>query len=347
LTLLALLSLPQTSQGEDNYATVFIYHRFGDKRYPSTSVSLEEFKKQLTYLKKHGYRAITVRELYRIVKEGKEIPPKTVLITIDDGYKTTFKAFKLLKEFNFPFTVFLYMEAVGRYPDFLTLKQIREMEKSGLVEFENHLYSHPRLAKYRVKLSKKEYLKFLEREAELSEKKFKEIFKRKPQFLAFPYGEYDRLSVKFFKNRGYKLLFTQDRGSYSGSGILVPRMAVVGSWASFKKFVRDLKVRPLPVVEHKPPYGVIRENSVLPEFKVEGIEKYDNCSVYATKNGWVKAEENKEGEVKAVRPISIKTLSTRIGIRCYEKKGRGKAEFFYLVIKGAKPPVKTKKGFRQ
>ncbi len=347
MTLWALLSLPQTSQAGDNYATVFIYHRFGDKRYPSTSVSLEEFKKQLIYLKEHGYRVISVRELYQILKSGEEIPPKTALITIDDGYRTTYKAFKLLKEFNFPFTVFLYMEAVGRYPDFLTIKQIREMEESGLAEFENHLYSHPRLAKYRVKLSKSEYVRFLKKEAELSEKRFYEIFKRKPEFLAFPYGEYDRISVNFFKNRGYKLLFTQDRGSYSGKGTLVPRMAVVGSWSSFKKFIRDLKVKPLPVVEHKPPYGVVRENTILPEFKLDGTERYKNCSIYATKNGWIKAKENKKGEVKPIKGILLKTLSTRIGIRCYEKDSGRKAEFFYLVIKGDRAPKEVKKGFRQ
>ncbi len=335
------LSWLQTSLASDNYATVFIYHRFGDPRYPSTSVSLEDFRRELEYLKKKKYRVIKLSELYRLISRGKKIPPKTVVITIDDGYRTTYKAFKLLKEFNFPFTVFLYMEAVGRYPDFLTLKQIREMEDSGLAEFENHLYSHPSLAKLRVKLTREEYVKVLKREAKLSEERFKEIFGRKPHFLAFPYGDYDRISVKFFKERGYKLLLTQDRGSYDGRGILVPRFAVVGSQSGFKRFVKDLEVEPLPLKEHRPPIGVTDQNPLKIEFRVEEHESYGTCWIYLSKAGWVRGV--KEGEwIKSSKELWAKKLRSRAGIKCRNLKSGKKAEFFFLFIekepKGGKSP---------
>jgi len=77
------------AQASSNYATVFIYHRFGDSRYPSTSVSMEDFEKQVRYLKKHGYRFLKVKELYQIVSSGREIPEKSVLITVDDGYRSS------------------------------------------------------------------------------------------------------------------------------------------------------------------------------------------------------------------------------------------------------------------
>ena len=326
--------MPQGALPSDNYATVFIYHRFGDERYPTTSVSLEDFKKQLEYLKNNGYRVVKLSELYKMAQE-KKIPPKTVAITVDDGYRTTYKAFKLLKEFNFPFTLFLYMEAVGRYPDFLTEEQLREMEESGLVEFENHLYSHPRLARLRIKLTEKEYLKVLKREAELSEKRFLKLFGRKPRFLAFPYGDYDRISVEFFKKRGYKLLLTQDRGNWDGKRVLVPRMAVVGSQSSFKRFVADLKVEPLPIKKHEPPIGLYKKPTVRPVFGVE--ERFKNCWVYLTEIGWVKGV--KEGiRVTAQRELPLKKPSTRVGIRCRDGETKRKAEFFYLIIKGAQSP---------
>ena len=319
---------PQTNNG---YATVFIYHRFGDSRYPTTSVSMEDFKREMLYLKKNNYNVISLKELYKLIEEKKPIPPKTVVITIDDGYKTTMKAYRILKEMNFPFTVFLYMEAINRYPDFLTEKEIREMEKSGLAEFENHLYSHPNLAKWRLTLSKAEYIKRLKREKELSEKKFLKLFGRKPEFLAFPYGDYDRINVKFFKESGYRLLMTQDRGTYSGRGILVPRMAVVGSQSGFRKFVSDLKIEPLPVIKHTPDYGVYGKNTVKPVFYIENPERYKNCWIYATKNGWVRGI--KEGErVGSSLPLKIKSHTTRIGIRCWDTKNRQKAEYFFLLL---------------
>ncbi|SMO33811.1 Polysaccharide deacetylase [Balnearium lithotrophicum] len=337
------LSLLQVAYSFQNngYATVFIFHRFGDKRYPSTSVSLEDFKREMEYLKKNGYRVVSLRELYREVHSGKGIPPKTVVITIDDGYKTTLKAFKILKDLGFPFTVFLYMEAVGSYPDFLTLSDLKEMEKSGLVDFENHLYSHLDLGKLRIKLTEEEFLKVLKKEKSLSERKFFRIFKRKPEFLAFPYGNYDKLSVKFFESAGYKLLMTQDRGAYNGKSYLVPRMAIVGSQSGFKNFLEDLKIEPLPVVKHYPDYGLVERNSFKPIFWIEEAENYKNCWIYGTKNGWVKAEK-KGSMIISKRKIYIKRYATRIGIRCWNRKTNRKAEYFFLVLKGDIAPKETK-----
>jgi len=330
--------LLQTASALDNYATIFVFHRFGDKRYPSTSVSLDDFRKELSYLKENGYQVISLEQLYKIISSGKEIPKKSVVITIDDGYRTTYKAFKILKEFKFPFTVFLYMEAIDRYPDFLTLKQIREMEESGLVDFENHLYSHPSLAKLRAELPRERYLKVLKREAELSEKRFKEIFGRKPKFLAFPYGEYDKISVSFFKERGYKLLLTQDRGSYSGKGILVPRFAVVGNQSGFKNFVRNLQIEPLIVEEHKPDIGLIKTDLVEIAFKVEKPEEYKSCWIYLTGNGWVRGIREKSW-IRSPFKLKLKKLRSRAGIRCINRETGRRAEFFYLIIgKGAKAP---------
>jgi len=325
--------LLQTSaaQNSSGYATVFIFHRFGDSRYPTTSVSMEDFKREMFYLKENGYNVISLKKLYQIIKEKKPIPPKTVVITIDDGYKTTMKAFEILKKLNFPFTVFLYMEAIDRYPDFLTKAQIEKMESSGLADFENHLYSHPNLAKWRLTLTKEEYLRKLNREKELSERKFENLFGRKPEFLAFPYGNYDKISVKFFKDSGYKLLMTQDRGTYSGKGILVPRMAIVGSQSSFKKFVSDLKIEPLPVVKHDPNYGVYPKDTVKPVFYIENPEKYKNCWIYVTKNGWVKGIK-KENRVESSTSLKIRNSATRVGIRCWNTETKRKAEFFFLLL---------------
>lgn len=130
----ALLILLTCVEAFAGHATILLYHRFGDARYPTTSVSMEEFERQMRYLKENGYRVVRLSTLVDTLKRGEEVPPKTVAITIDDGYRSTMKAYEVLRRYGYPFTVFLYMEAVGRYPDFLTLEQIRKMELSGLAE---------------------------------------------------------------------------------------------------------------------------------------------------------------------------------------------------------------------
>ncbi len=321
-----------------NYATVFIFHRFGDHRYPSTSVSMKDFEKEMKYLKTHNYNVVSMEKLYEFVSSGKPIPPKTVVITIDDGYKTTMKAFKVLKKYKFPFTVFLYMAAIDRYPDFLTLEQIKEMEKSGLVTFGNHLYNHPNLGWKRLHLSKGKYLKLLQEEEKKSRDRFKKLLGYEPEFLAFPYGDYDKLSLKFFKN-GYKLLFSQNRGTFSGREFPVPRMAVVGSQSGFRLFVEDLNIEPLPVVKHTPDIGLTDRNPVSISFEIENPENYRYCSIYATGIGWLNSVEKKGNIVKLKEKLTLVKYKTRIGIRCYDRKTGKKAEFFFLVLE--KKPGKS------
>ena len=319
---------------QDNYATVFVYHRFGDQRYPSTSVSMKDFEKEMEFLKKNRYNVISLKELYKIVSSKEPIPPKTVLITIDDGYKTTIKAFKILKKYNFPFTVFLYMEAINSYPDFLNKKEIEEMKKSGLVTFGNHLYSHPNLGWKRLHLKTKDYVKLLEKEEKKSREKFTKIVGYEPEFLAFPYGDYDKITLNFFKNKGYKLLLSQDRGAFSGRENPVPRMAVVGSQSSFKKFVRDLFIEPLPVLKHSPEIGVTEKNPVNVEFEISNPSNYKYCSIYASGLGWLpkKETERKNNIIRLKKKVTLVKYKTRIGLRCIDRKTGRKAEFFFLVL---------------
>ncbi len=322
---------------ESNYVTVLLYHRFGDERHPTTSVPLSEFEKEMEYLKRNGYRVLSIGELYSIVSSGKEIPSKSVLITIDDGYKTTLKAFQILKKFGFPFTVFLYMEAIDRYPDFLTLEDLKTMEASGLVTFGNHLYSHPDLAKKRLSMPPSQYLDFLRKEESLSRDRFKKLLGKEPLYFAFPYGSYDRISLSFFGKR-YRFVFSQDRGSFGGKEFPIPRMAIVGSLSSFKNFVSVLNVEPLPVISHTPDVGVLKSNPTSIVFELENPENYQNCYIYVTDRGWFRAR--KVGKlVESPKAVEINKEKCRIGLRCIDTKTGKRAEFFFLVLKrGTKPP---------
>ena len=139
------MTLATLTKAQD-YGVILLYHRFGDIRYPSTSIDLKTFEKQMRYLREHNYNVVSLKKFFQYWKK-KNFPPRTVAITVDDGYKSTMEGFKILKKYNFPFTVFLYMKAVDRYPDFLTKKQIQVLKKSGLVSFENHSFSHPHFGK--------------------------------------------------------------------------------------------------------------------------------------------------------------------------------------------------------
>ncbi len=307
-------------------ALILIYHRFGEDKYPSTSVSLEDFEKQMKYLKENNYNVIRLSELVELLKEGKEIPDKTVVITIDDGYKSTMRAFEILKKYNFPFTVFLYMEAIGRYPDFLTPEDIEKLKEYG-AEFGNHSYSHKNFGFIE---DEEEFLEDLEK----SERRFFEIFKEKPKFYAFPYGTYNRKIVKILKGRGYEALFTQDPTAVNEHTdlYLIPRQPVVGSWSRFENFKRNLNKEFLPVEKIFPEYGVLKKNppeeaGVLLKFP----ERYENCEIYISELGWVKTE--RKGKKVFSKDIpKLKRSMNRIGVRCRNKETKRNAYIFWLII---------------
>jgi hypothetical protein len=92
----------------NGYQTVPIlcYHRFGVKT-SKLNVTPAAFEQQMEWLARNGYTVVTFARLARFL-EGKEaLPPKSVVITIDDGYRSSYEiAYPILKKFGFPATVF-------------------------------------------------------------------------------------------------------------------------------------------------------------------------------------------------------------------------------------------------
>lgn len=309
------------------YGVILLYHRFGDDRYPTTSVSLEDFEAQMRYLKKNGYRVVPLKELLRLIHDGRDIPEKTVVITIDDGYKSTVEAFKILRKYGYPFTVFLYMEAIGRYPDFLTLEDIREMERYGKVDFENHSYSH---RAFGLMKDKKAFLEDLEK----SESRFMKLFGRKPELYALPYGYYNREVLEILKERGYTAVLTQDPGNVGPftEPFRIPRQAIVGSWSRMENFRKKLSREPLPLKGLVPGYGFI-EN---PPERIGAVllfpGRYRNCRIYITELGWRIAK--REGTlVYRDDLVELKRKWNRVGVKCRNVETGKWAESFWMIIK--------------
>ncbi|MDD2449034.1 MAG: hypothetical protein PHS42_11800 [Sulfurimonas sp.] len=90
----------------DNSAVAFMYHRFGEPKYPSTNIKIEQFRDQLEYLKANDYNVWHLSKIISYIKAKKELPPKTVALTIDDAYISFYEnGYPLLKEFGFAFSL--------------------------------------------------------------------------------------------------------------------------------------------------------------------------------------------------------------------------------------------------
>jgi peptidoglycan/xylan/chitin deacetylase (PgdA/CDA1 family) len=85
---------------------VLMYHRFSRKS-AIGKTSVEALKLHLRYLTRH-YQIISLTEAAARLKDGVDLPIRSAVITVDDGYRDFYDlAFPVLKSFSVPATVYL------------------------------------------------------------------------------------------------------------------------------------------------------------------------------------------------------------------------------------------------
>ena len=88
---------------------ILTYHRFAENCSSPMCMPKNTFKLQMRYLKENGYHVITAEELLAFLEYRQGLPQKSVLITMDDGYRSVYNvAYPILKEYGFPATLFIY-----------------------------------------------------------------------------------------------------------------------------------------------------------------------------------------------------------------------------------------------
>jgi len=109
--------------------------------YSLNNVNSKAFAWQMKFLAKHHYHVISFDDYIQSIKKGVAFQRNTVVIHFDDGYEDNYtNAFPILKEYEFPATIFLVSDSIGREP-FLKWDQIKEMEKFG-IDFGGHTRRH-------------------------------------------------------------------------------------------------------------------------------------------------------------------------------------------------------------
>jgi peptidoglycan/xylan/chitin deacetylase (PgdA/CDA1 family) len=120
---------------------ILMYHRFGYEG-GSLFVTPENFEKQMAYLKNNGYQVISLDELVEGIKNNRKFNHKTVVITIDDGYEDNFTyAYPLLKQYEFPATIFIIANFISKEKDFMNWDEVKIMSQNN-ISFGAHAKSH-------------------------------------------------------------------------------------------------------------------------------------------------------------------------------------------------------------
>ncbi len=208
------------------------------------SVAPEMLDQQLSYLHDQGFQTISLSDLDESLSEGTPLPPKSVILTFDDGYRDFYtSAFPLLKKYNLR-AVSFYIVGYSNYPTYMNWDMVKEIHNSGLVDVESHTLSHFLLTKLPLDQQRKEIFD--------SKKTLEEILHKKVNYFAYPYGDFNQQVLSLAAEAGYKLAFGTDPGlqQKSSEKLSLKRITISG-FDNFDKFVEKLgqpKPNPAPDV---------------------------------------------------------------------------------------------------
>lgn len=198
------------------YRTVPIltYHRFSPsgKRCDRLAVSADRFARQLKYLGDKGYTVISLQDLADHMDGKKAIPRKSVVITIDDGYRSVYQiAYPALRKRGYPATIFVYSKFIGA-PAGLTWPQMKEMVASGLIDIQPHSKSHIDLTKRLPNEDRAAYLKRLKEEIDHPARQIKRKLGLPIHSFSYPYGAENDDVIAAVEAAGYRIGMTVTRG---------------------------------------------------------------------------------------------------------------------------------------
>jgi peptidoglycan/xylan/chitin deacetylase (PgdA/CDA1 family) len=272
---------------------IFAYHRFGDSRFPNTNIANDVFEAQLMFLKDNNYSVLTFGDAVDRWQNGEQMPEKSIILTIDDGYLSFYThGWPLLKKYNFPATIFIQTETIGG-SDYMTREQIVEIRDAG-IEIGNHSASHDHFVNY----PGEEAAKVFRRDLQISTAFYEELLGDAPVIYAYTYGEWLPEMEKVLAEEGYKAASAQQSGVFAevSNPFAIPRFPMGGPFATINGFTSKATMKSLRVDNIIPQSPFFDENpptltiEILPrminpnqaQLFVEG-KKVENL-VIATKN---------------------------------------------------------------
>lgn len=177
------------------------------------------FNAELTALQQHGYHTVSQARLFDALFRGRALPPKPVMISVDDGYVDDIET--ILPDLRRHHMVGTFNVITGRIHEagFLTAGQIRELDRAEM-DVCDHSAHHVEL----TQLTAAE----LRDEVVGSKRALERILGHPVYCFAYPFGAYDAAVIEAVRAAGYSMAYTTDGGSTesSASPLTIPRLHV-------------------------------------------------------------------------------------------------------------------------
>ncbi len=195
---------------------VLMYHDINDN-YNRFVVAPWQLEQQLIWLRDNGYTSITPRDLVAFLDNGAPLPPRPVILSVDDGWASARIFRDLLTAYGFRGTYML-----PNYAE-LTPDEIYQLDQTG--EVCGHTVSHPFLDQLDYD---SQYYEIAENKAWLDS-----ITGRSTTCFAYPFGAFSDVTTQLVIDAGYRIDFHAWDGIQWFESIdrwHVTRIEVSGDW---------------------------------------------------------------------------------------------------------------------
>jgi poly-beta-1,6-N-acetyl-D-glucosamine N-deacetylase len=252
------------AESEDN-AIIIMYHRFGEGKFPTTNVTLDQINAHIAELSNEQYSVVPLKDIIDAFNSGKTLPERTIAITIDDGYLSIYEeAWPLFKEAGIPITIFISTQSINNnYKTSMTWDQIRELEKEPTIDIGHHGHSHSHM----TEMSTLNVLADLDTADQIFMNELGYI----PEMFAYPYGEYSPELFEAISPRNYSAVFGQfsSAATSTQNSMAIPRFAFNEYYSGLDRFKLIINSRALPVGDVLPLSPIIDTNPPAIGFTVD------------------------------------------------------------------------------
>lgn len=219
-----------------------------------TAVTTDRLIAFFDFLKGDGWTVISLDDVQAAHQKKKMLPRKSILLTFDDGYESVYsRVYPLAMAYNYPIVSALVGEWMSgpmtgtvlyggkQVPrsNFLSWDAVREMQRSGLVEFASHTHSLHKDVLANVQGSRMpiattqrfdpargtyetetEYENFLVQNFKLDHAVFMKELKKMPRAVVWPFGRYSDKTIEVAKRAGYTFALSLDPEPSDASDLL-------------------------------------------------------------------------------------------------------------------------------
>ena len=271
-----LILINELSFAEDNSAIVLMYHRFNEPMHQSTNISPNLFRQHLELIKKYNFNVLDLKSFVDILRNKKRIPKKTIIITVDDAFKSFYNyGYPILKEFNFPFSVFVSTASISneKNSDFMSWEMLRDIKMNKGMIF-NHTVDHLSL----VDLCEEIIIEQVKKASNQLRLKLGDI---NPKIFSYPYGESSERVEKILEKQGFIAAFSQHSAplDHTDSLFRLPRFSLNNEYGTTERLQMIFKTKKLPIKNLTFTDSITKQENVSISFQSSfNLEKM-NCYV--------------------------------------------------------------------